>query len=101
MTVEGLYIICSPGGYYPYVRIGWCRRADSMIEMRCCRVIRRFGTDAQLAVIAKDGPISSTQLLDPSDVEYVSVGMVSRLIPCNEKKWRKECPKPATEYVEV
>lgn len=99
MTRDGLYIICSPGGYYPYVRIGWCSRQDGMIEMRNCRVIKRFGTNAELAKIAKEGPVSSTSLLSPADVEYVAVGLVSRLIPCNPTAWKKECPKPLEEAV--
>jgi uncharacterized protein (TIGR02996 family) len=94
MVDDGLYIICSPGGYYPYVRIGWCRRVDGFIEMLNCRVIRRFGTGAQLAKLAKEGPVSTTQLLEASDVEWVSIPSASRIIRCDAKAWKTECPKP-------
>jgi hypothetical protein len=94
MQHSGLYILCSPGGYYPYVRIGWCSRQDGMIQLRCCRVIKRFGTEAELAKIAKDGPVATTQLLSAANEEYTSVGLVSRLIPCEPAMWEKECPKP-------
>jgi hypothetical protein len=94
MTISGLYIICSPGGYYPYVRVAWCDRMDGMIRMRGCRVIKRFGTNAELAKIAQDGPASNAQLLSAAEVEYTSVGLVSRMIPCNPKAWAKACPRP-------
>lgn len=101
MITDGLYILCSPGGYYPYVRVGWCRRIDGFIEVYNCRLIRRFGTNAELSRIAKTGPMTSTQLLSPSPVEYVSVVAVSRLIPADPAAWVKECPRPETFVEEV
>ena len=62
--------------------------------MRCCRVIKRFGAEAQLAVLAREGPKSNTQLLEAAEEEFTSVGLVSRAIPCDPKAWKKECPKP-------
>ena len=98
---SGLYIVCSPGGYYPYVRVGWLSRDDGLIRLRNCRVVRRFGTDAQLAEIAKTGPKSNTQLLAAADEEFTSVGLISRAIPCDPKAWREHCPKPVGEAVAV
>lgn len=92
---NGLYIICSPGGYYPYVRIAWCQRVDVWIEMTNCRVIRNFGTNAELIQIATDGPLDSTRLLKMAKTtEGCSVGMVSRRIECDPKAWEEHCPKP-------
>jgi hypothetical protein len=97
---NGLHIICSPGGYYPYVRVGWCVREDGFIWMYNCRLVKRFGTNAELAKIAEEGPISNTQLLSMAEKESVSVAMISRAIPCNPAAWRKECPKPKEMLVE-
>lgn len=92
---NGLYIICSPGGYYPYVRIAWCQRVDVWIEMTNCRVIRNFGTNAELSQIATDGPLDDTHLLKMSKTtEGCSVGMVSRRIECDPLAWEEHCPKP-------
>ena len=99
-VIEGLYIVCSPGGYYPYVRIGWCRRDDIWIEMHNCRVIKRFGTNAELAKIAKEGPKSNTNLLSVSKMERVCVAMASRVIECAPLAWVEACPKPES-FAEV
>lgn len=92
---SGLYIICTPGGYYPYVRIGWCQRDDIMIRLESCRVIKRFGTEAELNQIAEEGPKSTTQLLKIAKrAEGASVSMISRWIECNPEAWKDHVPKP-------
>jgi hypothetical protein len=96
MTKTSLYIVCCPGGYYPYVRIGWCVRVDGFIEIYNCRVIKRFGTDAELARIAVEGPKPNTKLLSMVKMEGTSTGIISRYIECDPTKWEKECPKPDT-----
>ncbi len=94
MVEPGLHIICVPAGYYPYVRIGWCERRDDMLVIRNCRVIKKFGTLAELAAIAEEGPKVSTKLLTMAKYETTATGLIARCIPCNPKAWAKECPKP-------
>ncbi len=91
---NGFQIICCPGGYYPYVRIGWCVRMDNFIRIYNCRLIKRFGTDAELAKIAKEGPLPSTQLLSMAEYEDVSSALIARAIPATATAWKKEVPKP-------
>jgi uncharacterized protein (TIGR02996 family) len=91
---NGLHIITVAAGYSPYVLIGWAKVGDLFVNLYNCRVIRRFGSRANLAAIAKEGPQQDTELLAASPVEHVAVMSVGRAIPCNEKAWRNECPKP-------
>jgi len=101
---DGLHILSMPGGYNPYVLIGWVERQDFILRVRGARVIRRFGQSGQLAKLATGGPIKGsnpTQLLDASAEEFVALAVVSRAIPCDPKKWAKECPKPESEFAEV
>lgn len=91
---DGLYIICSPGGYYPYVRIAWCYRVDGLLHMKNCRVLKQFGNMAELAAIAVDGPKSNTRLLTASEVEYTAIGLISRAIPCDPVNWAYHFKKP-------
>jgi uncharacterized protein (TIGR02996 family) len=94
MIDGNLYIISTPSGYYPWVVIGWYRAGDLTATMRNCRVIRRYGSRAQLAVIAQKGPQRDTELLAASEEEEFPVQSISRIIPCDPKSWAKECPKP-------
>ncbi len=94
---DGLHLLAVPGGWSPYVIVGWVTVEDLFLRVQNCRVIRRFGGQAQLTRLAKSGPQSDTQLLDMSEEEFVSVVQVSRAIPCDPEKWRKECPEPAKE----
>lgn len=95
MEDYGLYIICSPAGYNPYVRIAWCERRDIMVDMKNCRVLKQFGSMAELADIAETGPKSNTRLLKMAKRgEGVCVGMICRWIRCNPEAWAKDCPKP-------
>jgi hypothetical protein len=64
------------------------------LELRNCRIIRRFGREAQLAVLAKKGPQRDTQLLEMTESESVSAGIVSRAIPADPEAWSEYCPKP-------
>jgi len=91
---NGLHIITIPAGYSPYVMVGWAERNDLFIEFRNCRVIRNFGSRAQLSVIAKKGPQFDTVLLEASEEESIPITSIGRSIPCDPKKWAKECPKP-------
>jgi uncharacterized protein (TIGR02996 family) len=91
---DGMYIITIAAGYSPYVMIGWAEVGDLFVTFRNCRVIRKFGSRANLAVIAKKGPQSDTELLAPSECEYIGIAMIGRAIPCVPANWRKECPEP-------
>jgi hypothetical protein len=93
---EGLAIIVQPCGWYPYVHICWLRHVEGFEwEMHDARIIRRFGTDAALSVLADKGPQSDTQLLLASKKpESIFRPNVRRCIPANEAAWKKECPRP-------
>ena len=93
---NGFYILTIPAGYAPYVLVGWVERYDFMLRLRNSRVIRRFGSAAQLANIARTGPITGengTILLDLSEEEWVPLAG-NRIIPANPKAWAENCPKP-------
>jgi len=94
---EGLHIVTVRGGYYPYVIVGWCRFGshELFIDMYGARVIRWFGTDAQLSQLAKTGPMGSTVLLEPSEVESLCIAGIGRVIPCDPAAWKKDCPMPS------
>jgi len=92
---DGLYILCMPGGWYPWVLVGWVERDDLFIKFKNCRVIRRYGSSAQLSVIAKKGPQSDTELLKPSELELIPITSISRAILCDEVAWKTYCPRPS------
>lgn len=92
---EGLSIITVASGYNPYVLVGWARPGDLFVDLYGCRLIRRFGGQAQLANLAKKGLQANTELLDPSEYESIGIACIGRVIPCNEAAWKKECPRPA------
>ena len=91
---DGLCIVTVAAGYYPYVLIGWAEPGDLFVTMRNCRIIRRFGSRAQLSIIAQKGPQADTELLEPSESELIGIAQIGRVIPCNPAKWKKECPMP-------
>lgn len=89
-----LMIIYTPSGYAPLVRVGWMSCRDYWVLMQNCRVVRRFGGNAQIANLAKKGPIGTTELLDLSEEETAAITACVRVVPCNEKAWIEQCPKP-------
>ena len=91
---DGLHILTAPSGYYPWVWIAWVERDDLFLKLRNCRVIRRYGNRAELAVLAKKGPARDTELLTASELEEVPITSITRTIRCDPDKWLKECPKP-------
>ena len=92
----GLAIVTTPGGSYPYVRIGWLsHREGDVWELRNCRVIKRFGSSQSVAGLASKGPAKTTELLDASPVELVHALHMIRVIPADPNAWAKECPKPS------
>lgn len=95
--IDGLNIVCSPGGYYPYVVVAWCRVVDGWVRYAPgARVIRRFGGYGQLAKLAVNGPMNTTQLLEPSvRGGGCSTSQVCRYEVCNPAAWVDHCPKPA------
>lgn len=94
--VNGLAIVTTPGGSYPYVRVGWLQhREGDWWELRGCRVIKRFGQgNATLAGLAQSGPVRGTELLAASPVEHVHALHCIRVIPADAKAWADECPEP-------
>jgi uncharacterized protein (TIGR02996 family) len=94
--VDGLYIITLPGGWNPYVVIGWVEVVGLELTVRGGRCIRRFGANQSLSVLAAKGPASDTQLLPPSEEELFWRPNVGRAIAANPKAWKKECPRPKT-----
>lgn len=97
---NGLAIVTTPGGSYPYVRVGWLsHREGDVWELRNCRVIKRFGGSQSVAGLAANGPAKTTELLDSSPIELVHALHMIRVIPADEKAWAKECPKPAESEV--
>ena len=93
---NGLRIVSIPGGYYPYVLVGWLRRvAGDDWEMVSARVISRFGANQQLAVLAEKGPAKDTKLLEastqPEDFHRL---LINRSIRCNPESWAAACPRP-------
>lgn len=93
---NGLRIVSIPGGYYPYVLVGWLRRLQGDDwEISGARVIRRFGARQSLAGLASKGPARDTQLLEasaqPEDLHRL---LINRSIRCDEAAWAKECPRP-------
>lgn len=92
---DGLYIMCMPGGWYPWVMVGWVECDDLFIKFKNCRVIRRYGSSAQLSVIAKKGPQRDTELLEPSELELIAITSISRAILCDEVAWKTYCPRPS------
>jgi hypothetical protein len=97
IVTDGLYFLTTPSGYYPWVLIGWVERRDLFVRLRNCRVVRRYGSRTQLAVIAKKGPGRDTELLDASAEEWIPITSITRAIPCDPKAWQAECPKPVDE----
>lgn len=91
---DGIHIVTIPAGYSPYVLVGWAERNDLFIRLHNCRVIRRFGARGELAKIAKKGPQADTQLLEASEYEDIPITSIGRAITCDEKAWKKDCPKP-------
>jgi uncharacterized protein (TIGR02996 family) len=92
--VDGLHIITAPGGDYPYVLVGWAVVDGLEVELHGCRILRRFGGSKFLSELAKSGPIQTTELGPPSDVEYFFRPNLGRVIPADEKAWKEHCPKP-------
>ncbi len=92
----GLKIVSLPGGYYPYVLVGWLRRVGGdEWEIVGARVVRRFGQNQALAGLAEKGPAKDTELLVASKKpESLHRLLIGRSIPCEPDKWAKECPKP-------
>ncbi len=95
---NGLAIVTTPGGSYPYVRVGWLQHRDGdWWELRGCRVIKRFGQgNATLAGLAQTGPVRGTELLTASPVEHVHALHCIRVIPADPTAWAKDCPEPAS-----
>ena len=104
---EGLNIIVSPGGYSPYVRIGWCRRVEGDEWLIIgARIIRRFGRNQQLVNLAANGPVvgkdqgENTDMLDAAtEASPIHRLHAIRCEPANEKAWAKVCPKPSAKTV--
>ena len=96
MIQPGLCIICTRGGYYPWVRIAWCRpRSDGVtFDLINARVLHRFGSGVHLAVLADRGPASDTQLLEPAKIPEPQFCVVERCLVCNPEAWRDAMPKP-------
>jgi uncharacterized protein (TIGR02996 family) len=92
--MDGLHIITAPGGDYPYVLIGWAIVDGLEAELHGCRILRRFGGSKFLSELAKSGPIQTTELGPPSEVEYFFRPSLGRVIPADEKAWKEHCPKP-------
>jgi uncharacterized protein (TIGR02996 family) len=93
---DGLHLVCSPGGWSPYVIVAWCRVRDGWVVYEPGhRCVRRFGGLAQLSRLAAKGPIASTELLDPSENGGgCSTAAVVRYEVCNPDAWAEACPKP-------
>jgi len=91
---DGFYILAIPAGHYPFVLAGWVDRRDLFFRLRNSRVLRRYGSRAQLSVLAALGPQPDTQLLDLSPVEWVPVSSVGRAIPADPAAWAAHCPDP-------
>lgn len=91
---DGFYILAIPAGHYPFVLAGWVDRRDLFLRVRNSRVLRRYGSRAQLSVLADNGPQPDTQLLDLSPVEWVPVSSVARAIPADPAAWADHCPDP-------
>jgi len=92
---NGLKIFSLPGGYYPFVLVGWLRRVEGdEYEVLGGRVIRRFGQSQALSSLAQKGPAKDTELLAASPTETVHRLLIGRCIPCEPSAWAKECPKP-------
>ena len=92
---NGLKIFSLPGGYYPFVLVGWLRRVEGdEYEVLSGRVIRRFGQSQALSSLAQKGPAKDTELLAASPTETVHRLLIGRCIPCEPSAWAKECPKP-------
>lgn len=94
---DGLHLICSPGGWSPYVIVAWCRVRDGWVEYapghRC---VQRFGGHVQLSQLAAKGPIETTRLLDPSETGGgCSTAAVGRYEVCDPAAWAAHVPKPA------
>lgn len=89
------------GGYYPYVLVGWVRRvAGDEYDVVGARCVRRFGESQALAGLAARGPLRErekqpTDLLEPAALpERIHRLLVRRCLPCDEKAWAKDCPRP-------
>ena len=98
----GLYIICVPSGYNPFVLVGWMapvrghlRPYSDEWEMRGGRVIKRFGANnAELGQLAAHGPQEGTQLLLATERECYHRLAIARAIPCDPEAWAEDCPQP-------
>lgn len=89
-----LMIVYTPSGWNPLVRVGWVSCDDYWVKLQNCRVMRRFGGHAQIATLAVKGPAGDTELLDLSAEESAAITQIVRVVPCDEKKWVKHCPRP-------
>ena len=97
----GLYIIVVPSGYNPFVLIGWLRRVEDPAEpygdeyeMLGGRVIRRFGPNVELGVLARKGPQAGTELLRATKRESYHRLSWGRSIDADIVAWAKDCPRP-------
>ena len=94
---DGLNIVCTPGGYSPYIRIGWFRRIDFELVGRNVRVIRRLGRSMEISQLARNGPRRGdghTILLSPSPEGSVALAMCAWVEPCDPAAWAEDCPEP-------
>jgi hypothetical protein len=92
----GLAIITLPGGYNPFVLVGWCRPVRGYEwEILNCRCVRRYGANVSIAELAGGGPAPTTQLNALSGRELFFRPAVGRWLPCSETAWLAHCPRPA------
>ena len=97
MIQVGLGIVCTRGGYWPWVRIAWCRpRAGNplVFDLVNARVISRYGTNGELSVLAAKGPLATTKLLTASVSPEPQFAVVERFIPCDPAAWTKDMSMP-------
>jgi hypothetical protein len=92
-----LVLVVIGGGYGNIVKIGWAEVGPGdEVHLHGSRTIRRFGTGGVLALLAANGPLSSTQLLDAAvrPTEHHRL-LLREIYPANPEAWSRECPCPA------
>lgn len=80
---HGLALVVADRGF---VWVGEAITTDDWVEIKNARVVRRWGTSKGLNQLAKEGPLTNTQLDEPADLKVSRKALIA-IIPCEAEKW--------------
>lgn len=82
-TPHGLCLVVADRGF---VWVGETETSDDWVHIKQARAVRRWGTTKGLNQLAKQGPLSATQLDAAADLKVSRRALIA-LIPCEVDKW--------------